>query len=368
MNILFKIILQILFTLAILPLSIWLFTIIPTPSDMTPTYGVLGLFVYPFALAFYVSAVGILAVSTWNLIAFIFKDEDDDEEEYKQKRVTSTASKHKKYNYQPSLKQQTESLDTAAQITGLAPDRPTNIQKKNDSLLVSTFKIGSLITGISFALAFAVLAFFIYTLKLDSDKQELKAYKTLYETEDYNDSRIIAYKYALEDASKQLIDSEDVYDTFEADTKREIALHCISIFIKEHNDTKENQANNVIKNFKLNARNHYANTKDIVNKSIKRENFLRDTHEAYSYPYSGGYGLSYSAVGLERSCKNMISVDVIYKKFMPFYIKGQESKLDDFRIRAITDSSVKKYHKRQKKWLQTLYEKNPKVNLSIKRP
>ena len=360
MNIIFKIIFQILFALAILPLSVWLFTLIPTPSDLLQGTFVLGIIMYPLALAFYVSAVGILAVSTWNLIAFIFKDQDDDEEEYQQKGVTPTASKHKKYNYQPSIKQQTQSLDTTAQITGLAPARPKNMQKKNDSLLFSTFKVVSWITGISFALAFAVLAFFIYTLKLDSDKRELKAYKTLYETEDYNDSRIIAYRHALEDASKQLIDSEDMYDTFEADIKREIALHCISIFIKEHNDTKENQAYTLIKNFKLNARNHYANTKDIVKKSIKREKFLRDTHGVYSYPYSGGYGLSYSAVGLERSCKNMISVDVIYKKFMPFYIKGQESKLDDFRIRAITDSSVKKYHKKQKKWLQTLHEKHPK--------
>ena len=174
-----KIIFQLLFTPIVLALSVWLFTLIPTPSDMTPHYGVLGLFVYPLTLAFYLSVVGILGVSVWNLIAYIFKDEED-EEEYHEKSVEPTASKKKKYNYQPHLKQQIQSLNTAAQLSGLAPARPTSTKKRSDSLLFSTFKIGSFITGISFALAFAVLAFFTYISIPDNDKlyeRESKAYK-----------------------------------------------------------------------------------------------------------------------------------------------------------------------------------------------
>jgi len=200
-----KIVFQLLFTSIVLALSVWIFTLIPTPSDMTPHYGVLGLVVYPLALAFYVSVLGILGVSTWNFIAFIFK-----EKEHEKKSVSSTVSKKKKYNYQPSLKEQTknlntanesrpkyiienkkynyqsrlkqqiQSLNTAAQLTGLAPARPTSRQKKSDSLLFSTFKISSIIAGISFALAFAVLAFFTYISIPDNDKfyeRESKAYK-----------------------------------------------------------------------------------------------------------------------------------------------------------------------------------------------
>ncbi len=387
-----KIIFQLLFTPIILALSIWLFTLIPTPSNMTPHYGVLGLVVYPLALAFYVSALGILGISTWNFIAFIFKEEEH-EEDYKQKSVTPTVSKKKKYNYQPSLKEQTknlniatqitaneprpkykkynyqsrlkqqiQSLNTAAQLSGLAPARPTSTKKRSDSLLFSTFKISSIIVGISFALAFAVLAFFTYIFIPDNDKlyeRESKAYKTFYKTEDYNDSRIIAYKHALEDASKQLIDSENIYDTFEADMKRQIALQCIENFIKEHNTTKKHERDTQLYHFKRNARNHYARTEKLIKKSMKSEKFLQKINNIISIP-NDGYYLTSPDVGIENSCKNELPVDVIYKKFMPFYIKGQESKLDNLRIRAITDYSVKKYHKRQKKWLQTLHEKYPK--------
>jgi len=169
----------------------------------------------------------------------------------------------------------------------------------------------------------------------------------------------MAYKHALEDASKQLIDSEDMYDTFEADTKRQIALQCIEIFIKEHNTTKKDERDTQLFYFKWNARNHYARTEKLIKKSMKSETFLQKINNIIFIP-NDGYYLTSPDVGIENSCKNELPVDVIYKKFMPFYIKGQESKLDNFRIRAITDYSVKKYHKRQKKWLQTLYEKYPK--------
>lgn len=353
-----KIIFQLLFTPIILALSIWLFTFIPTPSELLQGTFVLGIVVYPLALAFYVSVLGILGVSTWNFIAFIFREEEDEE-----KSVAPTASKNKKYNYQPHLKQEIQSLNTVAQITGLAPTRPTSTQKKNDSLLFLTFKLGSLIAGISFALASAVLAYFIYVLMPDNDKiyeREFKAYKTFYEVKDYNDSRIIAYMHALEEASQKLIDSENMYDTFEADTKRQIALMCIAVFRKEHNDTRANREDLQAKNFKLNARNHYATTEEIIKKSIKSEKFLRKTHKITYIP-NDGYYLTSPDVGLEDSCKKEISVDVIFKKFMPFYIKGQERKIDDLRIRAITNSSAKKYLKNQKKWVKTLHEKNPEL-------
>ncbi len=376
-----KFIFQILFALAILPLSVWLFTLIPTPSDMTPNYGVLGLFVYPLALAFYVSVLGILAVSTWNLIAFIFK-----EEEHEKKRVSSTVSKKKKYNYQPSLKEQTkklniatqitanesrptyiienkkynyqsrlkqqiQSLNTAAQMTGLAPSKEKIMQKKNNSLLFLTFKFVSWITGISFALAMAVYAFFaLISLTSHSDKNKRSAYSAAYKTEDYNDSRIITYNDALKEASRELVDSTTLYGLFKADVKREIALKCIEVFSKEHNATVK------ITNFKLNARNHYTRT-NMIKKWMKRENFLRDNSVIYKYPNSTVYGLENSSVGIESNCKMRMSVDTIFKNFMPFYIKGQQQKLDNLRIIAIIDSSSTKDFKAQEKWVKILHEK-----------
>jgi len=352
-----KIIFQLLITPIILALSIWLFTRIPTPLELLQGTSVAGIVLYPLALAFYVSVAGILGVSTWNFIAFIFKEEEYDgenEEEYREKNVTLTTSKNKKFNYQPHLKQEIQSLNTAAQITGLAPSRPESMQKKNDSLLFLTFKVVSWITGISFALAMAVYAFFAFiSLTSSSDKSRHSAYSESYKTEDYNDSRIIAYNNALKEASKELIDSTTLYGLFKADVKREIALKCIEVFSKEHNATVK------ITNFKLNARNHYTRT-NMIKKWMKREKFLEDNTATYKYPNSTVYGLENSSVGIESSCKMRMSVDIIVKKFMPFYIKGQEQKLNNLSIIAIADSSSTKDFNAQKKWVKILYEKHPK--------
>jgi len=134
---------------------------------------------------------------------------------------------------------------------------------------------------------------------------------------------------------------------------------CIAVFRKEHNYTRANRDDLQAKNFKLNARNHYARTEELIKKSIKSEKFLRKMHNI-TYSPNNGYTLSSPDAGIEKSCKKEIHIDEIFKNFMPLYIKGQEGKIDDLRIRAITDSSANKYFNEQKKWVKILYEKHPK--------
>ena len=348
-----KIILQSIFTLIILLIGIWLFMLIPTPSSLMNGTSLAGIFLYPLAIAFYISMVSILGVSVWNFIAFIFK-----ENQHKEDNIVLDTSTNKKYNYQLNQKQQIQDLNTAVKHTDSTGKMTVaNIENKNTSLIFTTFRIGSWIVGISFSLALSLLAYFIYFLGSSNHSDEVKTYHVVYEVEDYNDSRIINYNQALENASKELIHSENMYDIFKTNTKREIALECIRNFRKEHNATKQSQADVQIKHFKLNARNSYAKTENIIEESIKKEKYLRKNSWKYSYPGSANYGFTYLTVGLQESCKQEISVDKIFKDFMPFYVKGQVSKLNDLRIRAITSSSTKKYFVAQKKWVEVLHKK-----------
>jgi len=341
-----KIVFQSISTLIILLIGIGVFLFIPSPSKLLSGTGIIGLILYPLAIAFYVSMVGILSVSIWNLIAFIFKEESYEEDDY-----APPISNNKKYNYRPNIK--VKDLNTVVKYTHFSKNK-----HKKSSLLFSTFKMGSLITGISFSVAFALLAYFIHIINSSNNMRDLETYYTVYKAEDYNDSRIIHYRDVLENVSRKLIQSKGTYEIFEADAKRRIALKCIEVFRKEHNATKPYRADMQIKHFKLNARNQYAKEEDIIEKSRKIEKYLKDTAWQYVYPRSSGYGLDYRSVGLEESCKKEISVDEIYEKFMPFYIKGQERKLENLRINAIT-SSNDKYFIAQKKWMKILAKKYP---------
>lgn len=343
-----KFALQSIFTLIILLIGVWLFMLIPTPSTLLQGTSVLAIFFYPLAIAFYVSMVGVLGVSAWNLITFIFKEKD--EKDYD----TPHSENNKKYSYQPNFKQQIQNLNTAVKDTNDSEIETVKIPIQKSSLLFTTFKIGSLIVGISFALAFALLAYFTFILKSDTHKSEIKTYFTLYETEDYNDRRIKYYISELDKNSQKLIQSDNMYNDVVANMKREISLECIKVFRKEHNATKKHQADMQIKNFMLNARNRSAITDNMREISIKKENDLRYKHSASSY------SLRSPSLKLQEKCQKMMSVDSIFKKAMPLYIQYQEKNLEKARSYALIYSTNSKYLTSQEKWVKTLHEKYPK--------
>ena len=349
-----KIVFQVILTFIVLAIGILLFILIPKPFESSyPGLGALGIFVLPFSIAFYVSVVGVLGISIWNLIAFIFKEVSDEEESVEEENITPHVSKNKKYNYQPNLKEQVDSLNTAIKHTNTTTDTNTNTQRKNNSLIFSTFKIGSWIVGISFAAAFAILAYFIVLIQLGEHKSEIKKYSAHYEANDYNDNRIKYYVHELDINSQKLIESDNIYDDVVANIKREISLECIKVFRKEHNVTKKHQADKQIKNFMLNARNHSVTTDKMREISIKKEKFLRYNHSRSTY------GLSNPSLQLQESCQKTISVNTIFQQVMPLYIQYEEKSLKEARTNALIYSTSSKYLTSKEKWVETLHEKYP---------
>ena len=308
-----KIVFQSVFTLIILVIGVWLFILVPTPNNLVQGLGVAALFVYPLAIAFYVSVVGILGVSLWSLVAFIFK-----EEPYEKNNVRGDTKTNKKYTYNPEFKTKIQELNTTVKHANPTTGITVSIPNKKSSLLFTTFKVGSLIVGISFASAFAIIAFFTFILKVDSHKSEMKTYSILYEAEDYNDSKIKYYIRELDVNSKKLLRSDNIYDDVVANIKRGIALECIKFFRKEHNATKKHQADMQIENFMLNARNRSTTTDDMREISIKKEKFLRYNHTRSEY------GLTNPSLKLQESCQKTIPVNTIFKQVMPVYIQYEE--------------------------------------------
>jgi len=344
-----KIVFQVIFTLIILLVGIWLFMFIPTPLESLQGSGLAGIFLFPLAIAFYVSVVGVLGVSLWNLIAFIFK-----EEQYEEDNIRGDTESKKKYTYNPEFKTKIQDLNTTIKHTDPTTGITVSIPNKKSSLLFSTFKVGSWIVGISFASAFAIIAFFTFVLKVDSHKSELKKYFIHYEAEDYNDSRIKYYIRELDVNSQKLIHSDNAYDDVVANIKREISLECIKVFRKEHNATKKHQADMQIGNFMLNARNRSTTTDDMRELSIEKEKFLRHNHTR------SGYGLSNPSLKLQESCQKIIPVNTIFKQVMPLYIQYEEKKLKEARTYALTYSTSSKYLRSQEQWVKTLHEKHTK--------
>ena len=332
-----KIVFQVILTFIVLAVGILLFMFIPTPSELLQGSGIAGILVFPLMIAFYVSMVGVLGISLWNLIAFIFK-----EKQYKEDNVREDTKSKKNYTYNPDFKAKIQELNTAVSM----PNRKS-------SLLFSTFKVGSWIVGLSFASAFAIIVFFTVAIKVDSHKSELKKYFINFEAEDYNDSRIQYYVHELNINSQKLLDSDNIYDDVVANIKRGISLECIKVFRKEHHATKNHQADMQIENFMLNARNRSATTDDMREISIKKEKFLKYNHSLSSY------SLSDPSLKLQESCKKIISVNNIFQQVMPFYIQYEEKNLEKARTYALTYSTSSKYLTSKEKWVKALHEKYP---------
>ncbi len=99
-----------------------------------------------------------------------------------------------------------------------------------------------IIRGIGIALLVVVSAYYLYvfvmfayvygSIAMHNQKKYDNSFHTVYKPKDYNNSKIIFYKKEIEQASKEFIDADDMYEIFEADVKKDLALRCIRYFIK----------------------------------------------------------------------------------------------------------------------------------------
>lgn len=334
-----------LVTLVIFIGTVALFFLIPNPNEMLVTIGgtgmglgIIGVFIFPLLFIFYIALVAILFVSAWNLISYLFQEDEEPTDE----------------DEEPSDIEKSNIILTSKNSEVIFRNHPNDTKS---SLLTKTLKIVAIIIALSFSSIILLYTSFGIMLKNSNQNEIKKQYSMNYDTEEYNDSKIIFYNNELKDSSHKFLLAENMYDIFEANTKREIALSCIRVLRKEHNGTNEYGVDNQIKWFKQNAINYYTTSEDKVKKAVGNENYLKK----HSLEYNG-YPLYQIYKQLPNRCTDRLSVNTIYNKFIPQYIKSQERRIDNYYITYNPKESIRK---RYKLWIDSLYEKYPQYSKRV---
>lgn len=216
---------------------------------------------------------------------------------------------------------------------------------------------------------FAVLMFGYGIMYFNQKKNYNKSFHQIYTLNDHNDSRIRFYVKELERPSKEFVEAEGMYDILAADVKRDLAGNCISYFLRLH---KEDDWINVTSNFRKNARNRYANTKEDIAHTKENESYLGK--HFYDYDLNDVNEIEDGIVNIwgdENSnietCQNLLSVDEMYQQFIMRYIQNrEEALLSDQKSmkRAKPKGTLSRgFYKGEidqtQRWLKMLYTKHP---------
>ena len=243
----------------------------------------------------------------------------------------------------------------------------------------SVLYVGRKILIIIGALIFLVIAGYLiiyvgvfYTLAQQSNNSYDASFKQHYTVDDYNDSRIIFYNQELETNSQKHIQANGMYEIFEADVKNDLALNCIEYFLaREHNVSDWIDMGS---GFRKNARNKYANTEAMIEKSKKNE-----AHMGKNFYYYDLNDVNHIADEIadkwdkdanSQTCQKMLPVDQMYTMFIMQYIENREEALEKDKHNyqyaktsgILNKSFYKKKIKETSEWLKTLYEKHPEYS------
>ena len=197
------------------------------------------------------------------------------------------------------------------------------------------------------------------------------SFHTTYPVNDHNDSTIVFYHRELQHASKAFVEADGMYEIFEADVKRDLAVNCIEYLLRaDHNVSEWIEEGS---RFRKNARNKYANTKEKIAKAKANEDYmgrhfydydLNDVNEIEDHiadPF-GGNGIENN-----RTCRKKMPVDEMYQAFIYRYISNREEALqDDIREEkyakpsgTLNKSFYRDQIRKTQSWLKMLYEKHP---------
>ncbi len=207
--------------------------------------------------------------------------------------------------------------------------------------------------------------------KLGKAKTEAynRSFHTAYHTEDFNDSRIVFYQKELERYSKAFIEAEGMYDIFAADVKRDLALNCIKIALKEHNVTDWVDMGDA---FRKNARNKFANNETTIKKAKANEDWMG--RHFYDYDLNDVNHIEDQIANVWEKDKNRETCDALMpvekmfeQRFVPSYIANREEATGRYRwelAHAKSGSYPKPSFYReqvatQTAWLKTLKAHNP---------
>ncbi len=214
--------------------------------------------------------------------------------------------------------------------------------------------------GFGSIVAYAVIYTTVFGMLYSSKQQSYSAsFHATYKTHDYNDTHILYYKKELEKYAKEFVYAEGMYDIFEADTKIELTQNCIEVLVQEHNSSDWISGGS---NFYKNARNRYANTKELIIKAKKNEDHMG--RHFYDYDLNDVSSIikkfidPFDVNKSKAICNNDIPVQKIYdNKFIPAYIDNREHSSNG----VLNESTISKNRiKKGVEWLDILYRHYPK--------
>jgi len=228
---------------------------------------------------------------------------------------------------------------------------------KNVSIIGFVRTIGIIIVvGFSayYLYVFSITAFVFGSLAKHKQKSYDNSFHIKYQTSDYNDSKIMFYNNELEKYSKEFIESESMYDIFEADVKKDLVLGCIQYFIRRKN--KEIWIEEGSK-FRKNARNKYASTEEKIKKAKRNSNYMGKHFYTFDLNIVNHVVDDVTKVWSDKNesvCKNKLSANELYEVFIENYIP----RFDNENIHSEFGS---KPQERDLNWYKILKEKRKDV-------
>jgi len=167
---------------------------------------------------------------------------------------------------------------------------------------------------------FAMFAFVYGSLYSHNAKKYDNSFHIKYEAKDFNDSRIVFYKKELEKHSKKFIEANGMYEIFEADVKKDLALGCIQYFIRRNNKESWIEEGS---NFRKNARNKYATTEEKIKKAKRNSNYMGKHFYTFDSNMVNHIEEDITELWSDKNdsiCEQIVSVDDMYKMFVQKYI------------------------------------------------
>ena len=232
----------------------------------------------------------------------------------------------------------------------------TDEAKQNKSVQVGQ-KVLRVVGTLVFLTIFGYLLIYVsvfYKLGKSSSDSYNASFSTQYKINDYNDSKIIFYNKELERYSEEFINANEMYEIFEADVKKDLALGCIQYFIRRKNrETWIDEGSN----YRKNARNKYANTEDKIKKAKKNSDYMGKHFYTFDLNIVNHVVDEVTEVWSDKNesiCENKLSSNELYEMFIKTYIP----KFDDENIHSQFGS---KPQQRQIDWYELLKEKRSDV-------
>ena len=204
------------------------------------------------------------------------------------------------------------------------------------TVVKNTFIWTSISTVILYLLVFFLMSGLGKSVESSIDKNDEKSFYTTYYTNDYNDSRIIFYNNEIEENSKAYLDANNDYALFKAFTQKEMGLKCIELLLIKHTDM--DNVHTLRDAFSKNSRNKYVQTKPLIVKYKKNDNIFKNREGAYISSIIDPFS-RFLKKNIPNRCEEEVSVEEMYKLFIPEYIKQREIVIATYKKSLTSNNS-----------------------------